>query len=124
MKHFSFLCLLMDNCRSGVSVFLVGGALWEQCLAGSRVYVHCELLDGVDEIYHALAPYEAGVFIEERVQPPLALVRVAFKVFVPGGDVDAVLKVLRLQERQQGIELVPVAVISPFGGRKSSPDLK
>src|SRR5215210_550466 len=81
----------------------------DQGLAGARVFARCEPLHGVDEVYHALAPHQAGVFVEERVQPPLAKVGVAGEVFVSDGNVNAVPEVLRLQERQQGIELVPVA---------------
>src|SRR5215212_1002960 len=52
---------------------------------------------------------KTGVFVEERVQPPLALVQLAGKVLVPNGNVNAVPEILRLQERQQGVKLVPVA---------------
>jgi hypothetical protein len=69
-------------------VFLIVGQVGDEGLAGAIVL--CQPLDGVYEVAHALAPYEAGVFVEEGIESPLALVKGVREVAVSDGYVDAV----------------------------------
>jgi hypothetical protein len=84
------LGLLGRFAKRPLRVFLVGGWVGDEGLARIFVIAPGHSLDGVYEVAHALAPYEAGVFVEEGIESPLALVKGVREVAVSDGYVDAV----------------------------------